>query len=192
MTHRQDRIWLLGGVVAMILLMAGGWFLLISPKNAETDGAQSRIEDANAQLIVLKRQAAMLKSETAKLPAYTAQKATLLKALPATSGVPDFLRQLQDSGTAVDVEIGGITVGGPAPTKAMPSVYELPISLTASGGVTNISDFLNRLQAIQPRAVLLGSIGLTGAPPDDVTVSISLKAFVSPPAGKGTPATTTN
>jgi Tfp pilus assembly protein PilO len=182
MTHRQDRVWLLGGVVAMILLVAGGWFLLISPKKAETADAQGRTEDANAQLIALKRQAATLKAESVKLPAYTAQKATLLKALPTTSGVPDFLRQLQDSGSAVDVEISGINVGGPAPSKAVPSVFELPISLTALGGAVNVSKFLDRLQAIQPRAVLLVSVSLTGAPPADVSVSISLKAFVSPPA----------
>lgn len=191
MTHRQDRIWLLGGVVVMILLVAGGWFLLISPKNAERDDAQSRVAAAGADLTALKRQAATLKAESAKLPAYTAQLTMNRKALPATSGVPDFLRQLQVSGTAVDVEISGISVGGPALSKAVPTVYELPISLTASGRAGNLSKFLDRLQIVQPRAVLLTSVGLTGAPPAVVTAAISLTAFVSPPTGEGAPVVTT-
>jgi Tfp pilus assembly protein PilO len=190
MTYGRDRIWLLGGVVTMIVLIAGGWFLLISPKNAQTDDARSRTADGTAELILLKRQAAMLKAENAKLPAYTAQLATNRQALPATSGVPDFMRQLQDSGTAVGVEISGISVGGPQLSKSVPTVYELPISLSAKGSAATLSEFLDRLQNIQPRAVLVVSVTLTSAPPADVIASISLLAFVSPQDGADAPTVT--
>jgi Tfp pilus assembly protein PilO len=188
MATRQDRIWLLGGVFAMILLIVGGWFLLISPQNAETRDAQNRVDAGDAQLAVLTRQAAVLKAETAQLPAYSAKLAANLRAMPTTSGVPDFLRQLQDSGAAVGVEITGINVGGPQPSTAVPAAFELPISLVVEGRAGNLSKFLNRLQNVQPRAVLLSSVGLTSTTGEAMTAAISLKAFVSPPTA--TPAAT--
>jgi Tfp pilus assembly protein PilO len=193
MAHRKDRMWLLGGIVAMLLLVAGSWFLLISPKNAEADDVHSSADDASAQLVILKHQVAALKAESAKLASYKTQLKTNQMALPTTSGVPDFLRQLQDSGVAVDVDISNISVGAPEPSKAVPSVYELPISLSAVGTVADMSSFLKRLQEVQPRAVLLNSVGLTESNPDTAdptqTASISLLAFVSPPAGSGKPTT---
>lgn len=195
MTHRKDRMWLLGGVVVMLLLAAGSWFLLIAPKNAETDDVRSSAADASAQLIVLKHQVAALKTESAKLASYKSQLKTNQKALPPTSGVPDFLRQLQDSGTAVNIEISNISVGAPEVSKAVSSVFELPISLSAVGAAADMSAFLNRLQQVQPRAVLLKSVGLTDstavATGASETASISLLAFVSPPAGSGKPTVTT-
>jgi Tfp pilus assembly protein PilO len=198
MTHRIDRMWLLGGIVVMLLLVAGSWFLLIAPKNAEADEVRSSAADATAQLIILKHQVAALKAESAKLDSYKTQLQTNQKALPTTSGVPDFLRQLQDSGTAVDVDISNVSVGAPELTKDVAGVYQLPISLSAAGTVADMSAFLNRLQQVQPRAVLLKSVGLTES--TDVatgatsmqTASISLLAFVSPPSGAGKPTVTTN
>lgn len=195
MAHRIDRLWLLGGVVVILLLAAGSWFLLISPKNAESDDVRSSAADATAQLIVLKHQVAALKKESSKLASYKTQLKTNQGALPTTSGVPDFLRQLQDSGTAVNVQISNIGVGAPQVSKAVSGVYELPISLSAIGSVADMSAFLNRLQQVQPRAVLLQSVGLTEsdaiATGTSETASITLLAFVSPPAGSGTPTVTT-
>ena len=197
MTHRIDRLWLLGGVVVMILLAAGSWFLLISPKNAEADDVRSQAADSAAQLITLKHQVAALKAESAKMASYKAQLKTNQQALPSTSGVPDFLRQLQDSGTAVNVEIGNLSVGAPQPAKGVATVYELPISLGAAGSVADISSFLKRLQEVQPRAVLITSVGLTQSDVTTgaaaMTASISLSAFVSPAAGDTkTPTVTTS
>ena len=196
MPYRTDRVWLLGGVVALILLVAGGWFLLISPKNAETDDVRSSAADASNQLVTLKRQVAALKAESKKVKSYTAQLETNQKALPTTSGVPDFLRELQDSGAAVNVNISSVSVGAPQLSKDVTTVYELPISLSAAGSVANMSAFLKRLQEVQPRAVLLRSVGLTESTTATTgtteTASISLVAFVSPPAGSGKPAVTAN
>jgi Tfp pilus assembly protein PilO len=188
MATRQDRVWLLGGVFAMIMLILGGWFLLISPQNAETEDAQDRVDAGTTEVSVLRRRAAVLKAETAQLPAYTAKLAANLRAMPTTSGVPDFLRQLQDSGAAVGVEITGINVGEPQQSTAVPAAFELPISLVVSGGAGNLSKFLDRLQNVQPRAVLVSSVGLTSTTDKGMTAAISLKAFVSPPTA--TPAVT--
>ena len=131
------------------------------------------------------------------MASYKAQLKTNQQALPSTSGVPDFLRQLQDSGTAVNVEIGNLSVGAPQPAKGVATVYELPISLGAAGSVADISSFLKRLQEVQPRAVLITSVGLTQSDVTTgaaaMTASISLSAFVSPAAGDTkTPTVTTS
>jgi|tagenome__1003787_1003787.scaffolds.fasta_scaffold20840116_3 Tfp pilus assembly protein PilO len=192
--RRVDRIWLFGGIAAVILLVVASWILLISPKNADTAGVQSQTDDATTQLITLKRAVATLKEQNKKLATYTAQLKKNQKALPATSGVPDFLRQLQDSGTAVDVEISGLSVGSPEKSTVESAAWELPITLTADGTADNLSRFLVRLQEVQPRAVLVNSVSLTSGSAGSaggMTASVALKAFVAPPAGSGAPTITT-
>jgi type IV pilus assembly protein PilO len=197
--RRLDRVWLLGGVVAVLLLVAAGWFLLIGPEFATAGQVQDQAGDEQTELITQKKDLAALQ---AKYKQVNALKTALKKnqaALPATSGVPAFLRQLQDSGTAVNVDVSLLTVAQPQLSTEVSTVYELPITLTATGSADNLSRFLDRLQKVQARAVLLTSVGLTGgttsdssgaADPNGMTASLALTAFVSPTSASKTALTT--
>ena len=190
-SRHTDRIWMIGGVALAALLFAAGWFFAISPKNAEADGLRGQSELTETRLITLRHRLSELEEQKSQLAKFQAQLATNKAALPTDSGVPDFLRQLQDSGDSVNVTVSGVTVNAPELQPGAATVYALPITVTADGNADNLGRFLNQLQAEQPRAVLIESANMAtvgdDTKPDQMTVTLILKAFVAPGAGKPAP-----
>jgi Tfp pilus assembly protein PilO len=189
--RHADRLWMIGGVVAAALLIAGGWFLAINPKNAEADQLHDEKETTEIRLITLRQDLTKLQQDSEKLPQYKATLARNKLALPEDSGVPDFLRQLQDSGELVNVEVTGVTVSAPTVVTGT-AVYALPITVTAEGAAAGLGKFLDQLQRVQPRAVLIESANTAvtsgdEAKKDALTLTIALKAFVAPKAGQPVP-----
>jgi Tfp pilus assembly protein PilO len=76
----------------------------------------------------------------------------------------------------------------------LPSISELPITMTVAGSADHLSAFLNRLQAMQPRALLITTASLAGdgSTSGKMTLSLGMKAFVAPAASKTPAVTTTN
>jgi len=179
--RRSDRMWLIGGFLAAALLVTAGWFVLISPKFAQADEVRSQAEGASLQLIKLNKEVAALAALEKKKAAYVTQLRAKQAALPTSYDVPAFVRQLQDSGNALNVDISGITVGGPAKSGTVTDVVELPITLAAEGSPANLSTFLTKLQTGQPRAVLINSVNLNldvaATDQAGTTASIALSAF---------------
>jgi Tfp pilus assembly protein PilO len=201
-TRYADRLWKIGGLVVVVVLLVGSWFLLISPKFAEADEVRAQTADTQTQLITLRKRISELKQQQANLTVMQAELRKKQKALPSDSGVPAFLRQLQASGEALNVNVTGVAVSAPVQQTNLPTVWALPITLTADGSADDLSKFLQGLQSsAQSRAVLIESASLTpqatgtaveGAPNAGTTsVNLTLKAFVAPPAGAGTPTITT-
>jgi Tfp pilus assembly protein PilO len=193
--RHADRIWMIGGVIGAALLIAIGWFVAINPKNVEADDFRNQKESTETQLVVLRHRLSELQADNEKLPQYTATLKRNKAALPEDSGVPDFLRQLQDSGELVGVSVSAVTVNTPEliPTT---SVYSLPITVTAEGVAGDLGRFLDQLQRVQPRAVLVESATMTAAgdqkaDSNKVTMTLAVKAFVAPKAGAPAPAATT-
>jgi Tfp pilus assembly protein PilO len=194
-TRHADRIWMIGGVALAALLLAAGWFFAISPKNAEADDVRGQSELTETRLITLRHRLAELEEQKSQLAKFQAQLASNKAALPTDSGVPDFLRQLQNSGDAVAVTVSGVTVNSPELQPGNATIYALPITVTADGTADNLGRFLNQLQAEQPRAVLIESANMAAVgddtKPDQMTVTVTLKAFVAPGAGQPVPTVAT-
>jgi Tfp pilus assembly protein PilO len=195
------RIWTLAGVATTVLLVVASWFLLIGPKYAAAADVRSQVDDTQTRLITLRKKIAGLEAQKAQLPRFRAALKANQKALPDDSGVPDFLRQLQASGEKTGVSVSGFSVASPAQVTGVAGVWQLPITLIATGDATNLGEFLGDLQAVQPRAVLIqsanftqGSAGSADSSADDsgkTSLNLSLMAYVAPPAGAGAPIVTT-
>lgn len=190
-TRHADRLWIIGGVVGALLLVTLSWFLAISPTNADADNLREQTATTETQLSVLRTRLADLKQQEQNLPTYRATLKTHQDALPKDSGVPDFLRKLQESGDAVRVTVSAVSVGTPVPNTAVPAVFDLPISVTAEGDPGDLGLFLDRLQRVQPRVVLIESANMTASDTAGRTsISITLKAFVAPGQPAVTPTVT--
>jgi type IV pilus assembly protein PilO len=195
--RHADRLWIAAGVMVVALMAVATWFLAVSPQHAEAAALRSDTETARAQADDLRGRIVKLTADKASLSVLTKALNARKDALPADSGVPAFLRQLQATGTAVGVDVSGVTVGDPAPEEAVPGVWALPIQLTAEGTAERLGGFLQQLQGSdQKRAVLirvadLGS-GSDGSATGALTLNLTVKAFVAPPAGAGAPSITTD
>ncbi len=191
--RHADRLWMIGGVLGAALLIAVGWFLAINPKMAETDELRGQKETTETQLIVLRHRLSELQEESKKLPQYKATLKRNQAALPTDSGVPDFLRQLQDSGEVVDATVTGVTVGAPE-QEGGTGLYALPITVTVEGLPNDLGRFLDQLQRVQPRAVLVESANMIAGGENSSgkqqTMTLAIKAFVAPKAGQAAPAPT--
>lgn len=185
MTRRIDRIWLLGGVVVVVLLAVGSWLLVIHPRYVDSAAVRNQIADENLQLVKLRHQLADLEAQRKQRPALVAKLRANLAALPSSNDMTEFVRQLQASSTAVNVDVSTVTLGTPIKSENQSTVMEVPISLTATGTAGNVSKFLVRLQSVQARAVLISQVSValasasTGAGSSDLTLSLTLTAFES-------------
>ncbi|MEU8814900.1 type 4a pilus biogenesis protein PilO [Actinoplanes sp. NPDC048796] len=174
--RRANQVWLAGGIAAIVLLVLGTWFLLISPKLSDTDAVQAEADDVNIQLLRLNKEVAQLAAQDKKRATYQASVNELADNLPESYAEPDFLRMLQTVGAATNVAVSNFTAGDPAAAKTVTTAVEVPVTLTATGTQSNIDRFLDRLQDVQDRAVLVTSVGLStedGA----MTANINLTAF---------------
>jgi Tfp pilus assembly protein PilO len=195
--RHADRLWMIAGAAVIAMLAVVTWLLLVSPQRTDADGLRQQAATARDQATELRARTTKLAADRARIGALTDERDALAAALPADSGVPAFLRQLQASGTAVGVDVSGITVGSPAAEKSVAGVWSLPIQLTAEGSAAQLGAFLDQLQdADQKRAVLVKSASLSSsgdsATTSAMSLSLSVEAFVAPPAGAGAPTITSD
>ena len=196
---RTDRRWTVGGALVAVALLASSWFLLIGPQFDQTSSLQARSEAAHQRLWTLQRRLVELRKQSTRLEEYKTQLAQDRQALPTTAALADFLRELEDAGKATDVSVNGLVVGAPAAVPGISAtIYSLPITMIAVGSSEHLSGFLDQLQQVQPRAVLITSInavpdGTGKSLLDTVALTMAMQVFVAPassaeaapPAGAG-------
>lgn len=184
---RADRLWLVGGLLSAVVLFAVGWLFFIGPQRAQTRDLNDQAAAAQLHAAGLQRRLSELRQQSADLPTYRARLAGDRQALPTTSGLPDLLRQLQRIGDLTGVAVDGMLVGAPQEAAAgTHRVYALPLTLTATGIAADLRAFLDRLQLVQPRAVLIDNVAAT---PDEhsltlagrVVLTLGVRVFVAGP-----------
>ncbi len=222
-----ERLWLIGGGLVAFVLLLIGYFFFISPQRAQTSDVDSQVATAQQQNSKLKARLNDLQEQNKNLAKYAADLGRARLALPATSGVPDFLRSLQALGSATHANVTSVTFGHPAPRRrgsaqhtvraparrtrrppppqrrrsratASPasSVLQIPINASVTGSIGALETFLDQLQTVQPRAVLITQIaestGVTSgngaAASGNATLQLTMEAFVSPAAAAATTA----
>lgn len=198
-TRHADRLWLTAGAIVVALLLLVTWLWLVDPQRTEAAELREQTGTAETQARQLRERTAELAAAQAKIEQLTRIRDARLAALPAGSGVPAFLRQLQGSGNAAKVDVSGITVGMPTEEKTVPGVWSLPIQLSADGTVAQLGAFLDQLQGSGlKRAVLIQTAALSDGAGEStgtarkMSLSLSVKAFVAPPVGAGVPTVTSD
>lgn len=221
---QTERLWLIGGGLVAFVLTLIGYFMFISPQRSQTSDVNSQVATTQQQNAKLKARLDGLQEQNKNLPKYAADLARARLALPATSGVPDFLRSLQALGSSTHANVTSVTFGQPAaiaaPVAAAPAagatagastsvtkstspggaasttgpaapaasaVMQIPITASVTGSIDALETFLDQLQTVQPRAVLITQIAeSTGAASSGTsasggaTLQLTMQAFVSP------------
>ena len=179
----RDRLWLLGGLVAALLLTFFAWQFFIKSQNDTTNSVKASVVTAQQQVLDSTHQLNQLRTDSKNLDKYQAALAADQAALPADDGIPAFLRELHDAGDATGVAVVQLTVGIPtavtgAAVGSAP-VQQLNLSLAVTGAADNITAFLKQLQALQPRAVLITNVAESSTSGGQTSVSMSMTAFTT-------------
>jgi type IV pilus assembly protein PilO len=176
--RRTNRLWLLGGLFAIIVIVLAAYLLAIKPTYADRADKEGQADDQATALIALQRQLADLTAKAENQATYTAQLNAKVAAMPETYDLPNFLRALQTSESAVTVKVSGISDGAPTKVNGSGAILSVTITLTAGGTPANLSKFLNRLQNVQSRAVLVRSVTLSAADkPTQMSATVVVDGF---------------
>jgi Tfp pilus assembly protein PilO len=190
-TRHAGRLWATAGVLGAAVLFAVTWFFLIRPTYSEASGLRDRADAASLRLPSLQKRLTELRQQNGDLQTYLDQLERDRRALPTESGLSAFLSDLQAAGNSAGVSVGGVSVGAPTPvTAAGARIHALPVTLSAAGDTANLNRFLDQLQQVQPRAVLINSasVSASGERAGASTLNLSLQVFVTPPTGNTTKA----
>jgi Tfp pilus assembly protein PilO len=163
-TFQDKRLWLAGGALAAVVIVAAGWFLFISPKLSSASSMRSQTSSTEDQNNTLQSKTTELQKESQNLGTLRGQLQTALAALPTDSGMPQFTDEVTTLAAANHVKINSIAVGGLASaggaatgSGVVSSVYSFPVTIMSSGPVKQQLAFVTAVEHGARRALVTSS-----------------------------------
>jgi hypothetical protein len=208
-----------GGVIAFVMLLVGYFFFISPQRSNTSDinsraatvrqqnvALQARLDALREQNKNLPKYQAELAALKQALPSDSAisdflrtlqslGNATLTDVQSLTVGEPAAVvapvaaAPTGATSTSAPVAPATPTDGAAAPEATVASAYSLSITASVAGSANALTKFLDQLQEVQPRAVLISNIGLSGGSASGsstasssggYTLTLTMKAFVAP------------
>jgi len=174
------------GVVILVVLLAGGYFLLLSPKMVEVDGLRQQRAAKETEMLQSRALAASLARFKQEAEALRARLETAKERLPSEKEIPGLYRQVSDLAYQAGMAVSLFQPREPA-TKDF--YQEVPISVSAEAGYHQLGAFLDRIARL-PRIVNLTDMKITGIsrPTGTIRADLTLATYVFRPEGAPPPA----
>lgn len=167
-------------VMACLVVLAAGWFLLVSPKQSDASALRDQTTTQVAANTQLQTQLQILKAQAKDLPKQQAKLAAVAARIPDNPALPAMIRALTAAATSAGVELVTVTPGPPAgatatpagapvapgkPTAAASGLLQIPLTLNVAGGYFQVEQFVSNLENL-PRALRVSNLTLApGANP---------------------------
>ena len=177
---------LIFGVMALAILGALGYFLLISGARAERDTLLQENEVRRAEVLKAKADEANLRPFRALAEALRKRLEAAKERLPAEREIPQVYRQVSD----LAVQSGlGVSLFQPKPAEERDVLSEVPIAVTAECSYHQLGAFLARVGKMA-RIVSLGEFRLIGIdrPTGTLRAEMTLATYTFRPEGAPPPA----
>ena len=192
---KSDRFWMLGGVLAAIVVAALAWFLAVGPELSHASSLESQTTDAQDQNAALQVNIHKLQQQNSDMTALTAALQKARTALPVDIDIAAYTKQLTDYAASNHVQVVGLSASAPVSALLKPGqpvtpaagaaagqLFALPLTVIVKGSP---ADDLKYLTAVQtgPRAGLVTSTQLAAnaATTGNFTqLTIQLQVFVAP------------
>jgi type IV pilus assembly protein PilO len=203
---RNDRNILLLGLLIIVLLIAGYYFLILGPLLGRLGERAQERSDKEAQLANLQQQVGELEAVRRNAPDIEEQLLELNKRIPAQPEIPTLVVQVEEIAQAAGVTQLSIQPGSPGPPPGGGDFTVLPITMTFQGTYEELQDFLLRTRNLA-RLMTVNSVdyqeveGTTVAQgtEQELQVQIEAEVYFQPqgvpsgqaPASPAPPATTT-
>lgn len=180
--------WVTLTALASLVVLAAGWFLLVSPKKSEAADLQAQAAGQVAANSVVQTQLQVLQAQAKELPKKQADLARISTEIPDNPSLPALIRALTSASSAAGVELVSVTPGpavADVPVAAAVAVADpanpaasaapavgaagllaaIPIDLNVVGGYFQIAQFMANLENL-PRALMVTNLALVpGASP---------------------------
>jgi Tfp pilus assembly protein PilO len=166
------RQWTILTVVAVLVVFAAGWFLLVKPQKAKATSLRSQAASQQQANQVLLSQIARLQAEEKSLPQQQAALRKFTTQVPDNAAEPTIIRQLTAAAAGAGVDLVSMTPGvasavvSPAAAATTPDstsltapstagqLVQLPISIGITGTFPNVESYFQSLEKL-PRALLV-------------------------------------
>jgi hypothetical protein len=160
----SSRTWMGVAVLLILALLAGTWFIGISPKLDEARIADEARAAVEAQNVVHNRTVLRLAELDSRLSELESEREGLRLAIPNTIDQTAFLRQVQELAGVNAVNVSSVTfsppeafvpaedalvnpeLAGPASTVTADNFYTVTVELSVTGPRGNVTAFLSSLQ----------------------------------------------
>jgi Tfp pilus assembly protein PilO len=159
--------WSFVAFVAALAVLAGGWFLLVSPKRGEAADLKSQATKQDSTNAGLVQQLAILKEQQADLPTQQARLAVLGQRIPTDPALPGLVRSLSAAARQSGVSLDELTPTTPVPLAG--PVAAAPVAAPATTTDSSSTDATSDTSAPAPVA----------APAAPTLLQIPLEAKVS-------------
>jgi len=126
--------WVAGTVIAVVAIVAAGWFVAIAPQKHKVASLGSQAVSEEQNNAGLRNRVVALSAQASAVSAEESTVAEVAAKIPADPELPSYVRQLSTIASQTGVELISISPG--APTKVAVAAPTVPPSPTASGGAT--------------------------------------------------------
>src|SRR6185436_18489881 len=180
------------GLVGVVAIAAGSYFLLLSPVQARIDALVTKRTALTSEVNQVRAQVAEIERFKREIAELEKRLALLRDRLPSEKETPTLYRAVSAA-----AEQAGLGVALFQPRQAVPKdvVSEIPITITAQGSYHQLAKFFERVAGL-PRVVNVNDFKLTGLgkSKDSMKADLTLATYMyrtappAPPAKPGAPA----
>ena len=139
----MNRLWILGAVLLIVVVVVLGWMLGISPKLGEARAAKADQASVESQNAAFETQLAALKDQFESIGELRTELSALREAVPTGADMPAFVGQLDEIAKAHNVTLTAITVSDAQaylPIVAAPLAEAAPVEGAAPGEGAAVGD----------------------------------------------------
>jgi hypothetical protein len=169
----RDRMVLIGIVV--LVALAGGWLLVVSPERKQATAAQAQVQSAHQQLESAELQAASARAAQRRYAAAYSSVVSLGKAVPPAEEVPSLIYELEQASNHRSVDFNSITssasgvsaggasaAGSSAATAATSGGFtQMPFTFVFKGSFEGLAHLLAQVEGFAVRTAT-GEITVSG------------------------------
>lgn len=132
--RRKDRVWIVVGVLASVVVIALSWLFFINPQLGDKSAAEQQTADAQVQNAVLQQKINKLRQDAANSASLQAQLDQARDALPTAHDLDEFTRQLTAQAQKSGVTVVSITPASPVQVQGQTAPAPTTDADTDTGG----------------------------------------------------------
>jgi type IV pilus assembly protein PilO len=149
--------WVALAAVAALVILAGGWFLLVSPKRSDAAALRSQTSEKQRANQLLASQLATLKSQAKDLPAQQAKIAAVAAKIPDNGAMPTLIRSLNSAAADTGVEL--VSLAPSQPTTVAPAAAAVTAPTAGSTTARTTAAAASMVGTLQSVGVTLNVVG---------------------------------